>query len=476
MKKRIITIACLVAVCASLLAINPLRIIIDKRRDMKRKTIVILSVTSVLAILLIALIFRYPSNENDVYYFSTTTADAENHTVKADISLTDTVTVKTHNTLECKVVGLVSDGGAGSKAVCFNTETWDYIVLMELPEVTPDNFAAISSNNKMLAYTTWDDYYTRRYLKVVDIETNETTVFFKDIPPRTEIIKISWMPDNETLLYIRNNTQISSYQTIELMNIYNGKITVVTKGEVWRIRTGTDLGQRDEDFFQPGSETYIPVKYTEQISEDVPEQWNYYLDLDDLRHIYERYGGVRAFDFNTIMNLMCVEFSAPRCSVDGKSIIYSAKLERDSAPGERTPLWVAAAIWLYDLDSQTAEIIYKQKDEGSIGRVDWVGKSEACFVSYYDFQGSRDDINYLNIETKESRILFPHTDEYYNNVTLLPVGTGKVSFTSSAKDHVYSDSKTYVMDVHTGIFEELAVVYDEMPIILEKFICIDAQD
>ena len=65
------------------------------------------------------------------------------------------------NALENRVVGLVSDGEIGSKAVSFNTETWDYV--------------ALSSDSQRLAYTSWDEYYARRYLNVVDIEMGETT-------------------------------------------------------------------------------------------------------------------------------------------------------------------------------------------------------------------------------------------------------------------------------------------------------------
>lgn len=427
---------------------------------MKRKAVLVLSIIAVFIIVLTALFFR--KNQR---HFSSFIRSPD-----ISRSISENETYDRGNALENRVIGLVSDGELGSKAVGFHTETWDYVVLADLPEVTPDNYVALSSDNQRLAYTAWDEYYARRYLNVMDIETGETTTFFQDIPARTEIIKISWMPDNETILYIRNNTETSAYQTIELLNIYTNEIRIVDKGEVWQVRTATALDEQAEDYFLPGRETYLPVKYTEQVSAEVQEQWNYYLDTDDLRVIYQKYGGVRAFDFSTILNIMNVEFSAPRCSADGNTIIYSTKLERNSAPGEQTPLWVAGAIWLYHVETEHTAIIYRQEDEGAIGRVDWVGEAEACFISYYDFQGSRDNINYLNTRTSEARVLFHYTDEYYNNITLLPVGRGMVSFTSSAKDEVYSNSKTYVVDIYTGDVDELPITYDGKPIILEKFI------
>lgn len=372
---------------------------------------------------------------------------------------------------EHRVTGLLSDGEGGSAAVCFDTETWDDTKLMALPEVTPDNYAALSPDNQKLAYTTWeesDGRFARRYLKVYDFQTGETTDYFTDLPNRTEIIKISWMPDSETLLYVRNNAALAQLQTIELMNTRTKSVTVVDKGEVWRVRTITGLDETAEPFFQPGSQTYLPVKYTERAS-DV-DQWNYYLDEEDLRLIYQKYGGVKAFDFSTIQNIMYVNFSAPRCSPDGTSIVYSAKLDRTSAPGEHTPLWVAAAIWQYDVETQDKRIIYKQEDGGAIGRVDWVSESELCFVSYYDFQGSRDNINSLNINSGESTVLVPYTDEFYNNVTLLPIGGGKISFTSSAKNDVYENSKTYTLDVSDGTRSALDIACEGAPVLLENFV------
>lgn len=369
---------------------------------------------------------------------------------------------------ENRVVGLVSDGANGSVVLCFDSETWEYTPLMTLPEVTPDNYAALSRDNQKLAYTTWDESLSRRYLKIYDYQTGKTTDYFTDVPDRTEIIKISWMPDSETLLYIRNNTELASFQTIELMNTLTKDITVVDKGEVWRVRTVTELEETAEAYFLPGSQTYLPVKYIEQSSDTY--QWNYYLDSEDLRAIYKEYGGVKEFDFSTILSIMYVDFSAPRCSPDGTSTVYSAKLDRTSAPGEHTPLWVTAAIWQYDVETQNKKIIYKQEDGGAIGRVDWVSQSELCFVSYYDFQGSKDNINRLNISDGKVSELFHYTDEFYNNVTLLPIGNGKISFTSSKKDDPYENSKTYCIDVSTGVVSELDIIYKGSPVILEKFI------
>lgn len=393
-----------------------------------------------------------------------------------DLERTDTATecsnyiVSDKNETINRVVGLVKDGGNGSKAVVYDTDTWEYEIIAVLPNVTPDNYAALSSDNRKLAYTTWDDHYTRRYVKILDIENQETVDYFKDIPVRTEIIKISWIPNSDLLLYIRNDTNYNNFQTIEILDTSSDKITVAAAGEAWLIRTLSDVKSTAEPYYLPGDDTYIEVKYKDYDDISDNEIWNYYLDENDLAEIYEKYGGVREFDFGTILNRMYVEFSAPRCSPDGKYIVYSAKLERTSAPGLHTPLWVASAIWIYDIEKEESHIIYRQEDEGAIGRVDWISSSELCFVTYYEYQGSRDSINYYNIDENEYNILFAYTDEFYNNVTLLPIGQRKISFTSSPKNSFYEESQTYIMDIDSEKLEMINIVFEDKTILLEQFI------
>ena len=368
-----------------------------------------------------------------------------------------------------RVIGLLSDNNGGSIVVSYNTETWDYQVIMYLPEVTPDNYVALSNDNNKLAYTIWSENYTIRYLNIVDMTTGNITTFFDDMPVRNEIIKISWMPDNNSLLYIRNDTSLQSLQSIEYINTTTAEITVVDCGEVWKIRQIGAQNEKIDPFTLPGSNKKLTIKYS-KIANNLNEYWYYYLDNDDLNDIYVSYGGTRDFDFNTIINYMYVVFSAPRCSEDGETIIYSATLERNSAPGSHTPLWVTSAIWSYDVETQDTHIIYKQADEAAIGRVDWCSGHELCFVTYYDYQGSRDNVNYFNTQTERTEILFHYSDEYYNNVTLLPVGNRKITFTSSSKDSFYSDSSTYIMDIQTKEYHKLDIEYNGEVVILENFI------
>lgn len=367
-----------------------------------------------------------------------------------------------------RVVGLLSDGISGSKAVCYNTKNWEPFVLAELPDVTSDNYASLSPNGTKLAYTTWSEDNSRRYLKILDLETLKTISYLDMMSSYTEVVNISWMPDGIHLLFIRTSGENLNYHTIEILNWETKETQVIVKGEEWKVRQVEDIGVESEDFVLPGSGQNLKVKYTEDAG--AGECWNYYMTWEEIEELYRVYGGVRKFNFQEGLNGLYVEFSAPRSSWDGKKIVYSTKLQRTSAPGSQTPLWVASAIWIYDTEKQKSEIVYRQEDEGAIGRVDWISQDEVAFVSYYDFQGSRDDINCLNIETGEKRNIYKHTKDHYNNVTLLPIGEKKLTFTSSAKNETYEESKMYLLDMSTEKIEEISLVDKNKKILLELFV------
>ena len=209
-------------------------------------------------------------------------------------------------------------------------------------------------------------------------------------------------------------------------------------------------------------------KKDDPINRDV--EWNYYLNQKDIDEIYHYYGGKGSFGIEKVPNMMHVVFSAPRVSNDGTKVIYSTILDRNSAPGEKTPLWMTASIWMYDMKSGQTSMVYSQNDGGSIGRVDWISDDEICFISYYEFQGSRDSVNYLRLSSKEHRILFPYSNEHYNNTTLLPIGNRQITFTSSKKDDFYENSKTILFNIDSSTYHDLDIKINNKNVLLEKFI------
>jgi len=375
------------------------------------------------------------------------------------------------------VAGLISDNNGGSYFVIYNTPNWKSTTMLHLPDVTPDNYAAITNDGNYIAYTKWDTNYIRRYLIVYSCRNKEFKSFFEDMPLKNEIIKISWLPDNETLLFIKNDKSMPCYQEIVTLNVKTGKDTTLVKGEVWRICVAEDIGKTAEDFYLKGQESYLKVKEkkavksynkTNPINPEI--EWNYYLNQEDINKIYNYYGGIGEFDINNVTNLMSVSFSAPKVSNDGGKIIYSATLDRNSAPGAGMPLWMCSAIWVYDIKSSQSSIIYSQNDCGAIGRVDWVDIDEITFVSYYDFQGSRDSINYYNLSSKKYQVIFPYSEQNYNNVTLLPVGNRQITFTSSKKNDSYEESSTILFNIDSNTYGKLNIKFKENNVLLENFV------
>jgi len=201
------------------------------------------------------------------------------------------------------------------------------------------------------------------------------------------------------------------------------------------------------------------------------EVWDFYLMQEDLNEICRKYGGKNAFSVDDAMSYMYVEFSPPRISADKSKLLFSATLRRNAAP-QGSPLWLAAAVWIYDIATGESSIVYAQDGEAGIGRADWVGddNSGICFVTFYDNNGGRDSINFFNVTQNELTIIFPYTDEHYNNVTLLPVGNNKISFTSSAKDAFFEESETILFDIPGNSYESQPVLYESITVLLENFV------
>lgn len=378
------------------------------------------------------------------------------------------------------VAGLLRNKSGGSNFVVYDTKNWNYTVLLKLPDVSPDNYCAISSDGNYIAYTIWDKQNARRYLKIYSVSDGKVKSFYKDMPVKYEIKKISWLPDNKTLLFITNDANISSYQEIKTLNVVTGRENILVKGEVWRIRVVEDTGTTAQNFYLKGHKSYLKVKEKKSVASygtDKPInsniEWNYYLNQKDINEIYKYYGGSGTFDINNILDMMYVDFSAPRCSKDGTKIIYSATLKRTSAPGEKTPLWMCSAIWEYDIKTCQMSIVYSQTDSAAIGRVDWIDNDEISYISFYDFQGSRDTVNYFNVSTKKSRVLFPYSDVNYNNVTLLPVGNRMITFTTSKKDTPYENSSIILFNVDSNKYSKLDVKFGDDSVLLENFIFIE---
>ena len=149
------------------------------------------------------------------------------------------------------------------------------------------------------------------------------------------------MPDNKTLLFIANDSSQLSYQEIRTLNVETLEENILVKGEVWKVKTSVENNEKTSDYYLKGADKSLPIKEWEKTPEDQLDsttEWGYYLSQDDLDKIYQYYGGSGTFERSEIPNSFYVDFSRPRVSDDGTSIIYSATLKRNSALGFETPL------------------------------------------------------------------------------------------------------------------------------------------
>lgn len=131
---------------------------------------------------------------------------------------------------------------------------------------------------------------------------------------------------------------------------------------------------------------------------------------------------------------------------------------------------MCSAIWEYYVKTGKKIIVYKQNDSAAIGRVDWLDTNRISFITYYDWQGSRDSVNCLDLLTNQHRTIFPYSDKNYNNVTLLPVGDQRITFTTSPKNEYYINSNTILYDINSHSFRKLNVKFGEDNVLLENFI------
>lgn len=107
------------------------------------------------------------------------------------------------------------------------------------------------------------------------------------------------------------------------------------KGGTWRVKTLPEdvlkegFYLKDEGRYQEVQEIRTEDFVNNVTGEITEQQWAYYLLQKDVDRIYQRYGGEGSFDISLVPNMMSVEFAPPRCSADGKKMIYSASLKRN---------------------------------------------------------------------------------------------------------------------------------------------------
>lgn len=389
---------------------------------------------------------------------------------------------KNNNNVNYKgyISGLISDGKKGSKLIAYNVKTGDNKIFLELPNVLPDNYGAVSSNGKKVAYTTWNQDFTVRYLVVLSLESKEKTLYFNDMPAENEIEYISWLPDNKNLIFIKRDASFHDYQEICMLNTETNNVKNLVNGEVWRVKSLTEEGEKPEIFYLKGEKKEQQVKSS--FKDSTGDITNYYLTNKELKEICKKYGGWKNvdllnngdIDINKVGSFIMVEFSAPVVSYNGSKILYSATITQTSCEVDKLP-WIASSIWIYDIDKGTNEMIFSDiNDKSAIGRSVWNldNDKEIFFISYDEANGTHNTLNILNLETKDKKTIFPATVENYNNVGLISIRDNKILFTSSKQGDYYEDSNIILLDLNTKSIQKTNMIIDNKNFLPNNFLLV----
>lgn len=208
------------------------------------------------------------------------------------------------------ICGLVSneESDDNSDVLLINPETKEIEVYTTLQGVYQTQTCAVSPDGSKVAYTQWaDEEDTRKgvCIMVSDAENNVLGKYFSDNGYNPLITAISWMPDNETLLFnISIEDQPYYSDAICLFNMKTEQLQVIDQGRVWRGNEVID-GERDIEF---------PA-----------------LSQKELNELIDKYGGNVHIPVEENGSYNYVEIGAPILSPDQTKIAYMTNFCRNMA-------------------------------------------------------------------------------------------------------------------------------------------------
>lgn len=319
--------------------------------------------------------------------------------------------------------GIAADG-SGSRLVAYNPNDSEIKTVLNLPNVTPDNFGVISSDGTKAAYTQWNEQQSVRYLVIHSLTDSKQKTYFDDLPPMNEIKTISWFPDNRKLLFVKNDQSNHVYQEISVLDTSSGNVETLVKGGVWQVK---------------GLEEANGQEITK-----------FYMTQGELEKLVKKYGG-QPVPLDDAGGYIMVEFTAPVISPDGERIVYSATLNRNYAKGEYVPLWLASSIWVYDLKSGENNMIHSTSDHSAIGKAIWTSDGKhIAFISYTGPNGEHGSVEYIDLASMNVQTLFSPTPEHYNNANLIALDRNEITFISAPQSGTYNDAERWILNPDTG--------------------------
>ncbi|MCM3274135.1 hypothetical protein [Paenibacillus elgii] len=331
----------------------------------------------------------------------------------------------------------------GSELALFDPHKNQFTKIKSLPHVSPDNYANITKDGATIAYTTWDETGTKRYLVVEDVKSEKKDEYLKDREGKYEVVSPSWFLDKKRILMLRNDVSNSSAdQDIIILDVDSGKTMTLAKGGYW-----------------------VLVKFDEQ------DRKQFAMSQDELDQLIEKYGGDRKIPLEEAGSKVFVKFSKPSLSRDNKRVTYSASLYRNAAK-QGEGLVIASSLWVVDLDTGKNKKIYSTKNKAMLGKATWgYDGASIAFVEYKDMTGENGKILTLDYTKPDSslRTIIETTDQTYTNLDPFYIQEKEITFLSIPEGKSEKEATRFIQKMDNETREILDVQLEGQKQLLRNF-------
>lgn len=280
------------------------------------------------------------------------------------------------------LVGLLPSR-SGSALVTFDPATLTFRSVRILSDVSPNNYAALSGDGAIAAFTKWNAVRGVRYLAITS-GSGRSHAYLQHAPSGTEVEYVSWVPTTNLFVALVVSNRGLPDERVVLVDSKTHKLHTVAKGGVWKI-IATEI--------QDG------VSHSKTL-----------LSQSQYNDVVEKYGGTPVpLSQSGYENE--VVFSAPETSRDGRFIAYSATLNKVTAPVGQS-VFVGSGIWLYDMSTGRSRLVIRASADTAFGGLTWVGANRLAVLNYRNANGFGAAIELFNVGSGHIRTLVRPTTTY----------------------------------------------------------------
>lgn len=350
-----------------------------------------------------------------------------------------------HNQFSGWITGLIPDS-KGSVLVAINPVNHEINKILSLPDVSPDQYGAVSSNGKYTAYTQWNQDNTVVYLNIEEPgKENSKRIYFSNVLWEQVIYYLSWLPDSRNLLLVRSKKEVYHNQEICIFDVKNNTLKHLVKGGVW---DGTEI---------------VDVVNGKKV-------YKYHMSQEQLNQLIKEYGGPKTIPAEENGRKSYVRFSSPSVSPDGSTIAYSATLFRDFAM-EGNPLWLASSIWTVSVNGGEPKRVYCNPEVATtIGRITWSSDGKRLvFYRYQGINGENGRLDCLDLATGKVKTVVPVTEQHYTNLNALTLPNNEISFISVPKQSLADKAQQYIVNLDSEEIRPDKIFIDNKNIIMWNF-------